>query len=219
MTAAPFPTAVSSAAQQIAQHVGTLQWVPTAHLHLWLPALITPHTWTIADIDGDATTRLLLHQMSTSDHWDGCEALNLYRVPGPVPEALVVDNADLILRDSHATDINTYRIDIPPQYPVIATRASGLLHTGKRLVHSQFHNYVINTAAGGALIEQTIMISADAHPTLASEAADLTENLYRALLASFDRTHDPRPTPTHTGTGAQTSSAPGHSMYTNKDTN
>jgi hypothetical protein len=46
---------------------------------------------------------------------------------------------------------------------------------------------VVNTAAGGALIEQAIVVGADEVSTLDSEANELTENLYRSLLISIDR--------------------------------
>ncbi|OOK65340.1 hypothetical protein BZL29_7697 [Mycobacterium kansasii] len=163
-----------------------------AHLHLWLPALAVPSNWIIADADGAAVTRLLLRQFNSTNHWDGCEVLNLYRIAGTVPEALVLGNADRILRDSHATDINAHPLDIPPQYGIIATRSTGLLSTGTRLVHSQFTNYVVNRAAGGALIEQAIVVGTDVQSALAEECAALTENLYRSVLASIDRPHDPR---------------------------
>jgi len=186
------PTAVSSLAQEIARHVGPLQRVTTTHLHLWLPALTIPSAWTIADADGAAVTRLLLRRLNSTNHWDSCEVLNLYRVPGAVPAALVLRNADRILRDSQATDISAQPLDVPPQYGIIATRASGRLTTGNRQVLGQFNNYVVNSAAGGALVEQAVVVGADAQSALAEECAALTENLYRSLLASIDRPHDPR---------------------------
>jgi hypothetical protein len=141
---------------------------------------------------------MLLRRLSRGDHWDGCEFLNLYRVPGAVPESLVLDNADRTLRDSGADDIQTYRVDTPPRYGVITTRASGTLRTGARTVHSQYSYYVVNTAAGGALIEQAMLVGGDAHLVLSGEVAELTENLYRALLASIDRATTP-PCPQQTG--------------------
>lgn len=54
-------------------------------------------------------------------------------------------------------------------------------------MHSQYTYYVINTAAGGALIEQAVIVGSDAQPTLSGEVAKLTDDLYRALLTSIDR--------------------------------
>ncbi len=142
-------------------------------------------------------TRMLLRRLGSGDNWDGCEVLNLYRVSGTVPEKLVFDNADRTLRDSGADSIHTHHIDTPPRYGVIAMRSSGLLHIGARTVHSQYTYYAINTAAGGALIEQAVMVGSDAQPTLSGEAAKLTDDLYRALLASIDRA--PAPSPRNTG--------------------
>ena len=184
----PFdPAAVSSLAQEIAEHVGPLDGVPTAHLQLWLPDLTAPPAWTVAAVDGATVTRLLLRRLNSGTHWDGCEVLNLYRVPGAVPESMMLDNADRILRDSAATDIRSRQLDIAARYGVIATHASGVLHSGDRVVRSQFHNYVVNTNAGGALIEQAIVIGAEMLSALDSEVNELTENLYRSLLTSIDR--------------------------------
>jgi hypothetical protein len=141
----------------------------------------------VAAVDGVAVTRLLLRRLASGAQWDGCEVLNLYRVAGAVPESLVLDNADRSLRDIGATDIHTYAMDIAPLYGAIATRASGVIRSRDRVVRGRFHNYVVNTAAGGALIEQAIAINADVAPALESEAEELTENLHRPLLASIDR--------------------------------
>lgn len=187
MTVPLDPAAVSSPAQQIAQHVGPLEAVPTAALPLWLPDLTAPPAWTVAAVDGATVTRLLLRRLNSGTYWDGCEVLNLYRMPGTVPESLVLDNAERILRDGAATEIRSHQLDIAPWYGVIATRASGVLHSGDHIVRSQFHNYVVNTPAGGALIEQAIVIGADALSTLDSEANELTANLCRSLLTSIDR--------------------------------
>jgi hypothetical protein len=187
VTAAFDPAAVSSLAQEIAEHVGPLDGVPAAHLHLWLPDLTAPPGWTVGAVDGANVTRLLLRRLNSGGHWDGCEVLNLYRVPGTVPESLVLDNADRILRDSAATDIRSHRLDVAPRYGIIATRACGVLRSGDRVVRSQFHNYVVNTNAGGALIEQGIVIGAEMLSALESEVTELTGNLYRSLLTSIDR--------------------------------
>ncbi|HEY2447665.1 MAG TPA: hypothetical protein VGI49_02405, partial [Mycobacterium sp.] len=100
--------------------------------------------------------------------------------------------------DSGADAIQTQRVDTPPRYGVIATRSSGRLRIRARTVHSQYSYYVVNTAAGGALIEQAVIIRGDEHSMLSGEVAKLTDNLYRALLASIDRAPTP-PSPQNTG--------------------
>lgn len=126
----PFdPAAASSVAQPIAYRVDALYRVPAAHLHLWLPALTTPPEWVISAVDEAAVTRLLLRRLSPAAHWDGCEAFTLYRIPGAPPPALVLDNADRLLRDSHATDIHACQLDVPRRYKIAATRSSVLLYT------------------------------------------------------------------------------------------
>jgi hypothetical protein len=192
MTGPPFdPTAVSSLAEVLAEHTGGLTFVPPAHLPLWLPELTVPQGWDVGAIDGATVTRMLLRRLGSGDHWDGCEVLNLYSVSGAVPEPLVLDNADRTLRDSGADAIQTHRVVMAPRYGVIATRASGTLRIGARTVHSQYSYYVVNTAAGGALIEQAVIVGSDAHLILSGEVAKLTDNLYRALLASIDSASSP----------------------------
>ncbi len=191
MTAPTNPTAVSSLAQVIAGHTRGLTLVPPAHLQFWLPDLTVPPGWVGRTVGDAPATRILLRRLGDGHDWDGCEVLKLYRVPGAIPEPMVLDNADRILRDSGATEIRTHRVDTPARYGVIAVRTSGALGAGAHKVRSHFHYYVVNTAAGGALIEQAILIGADVGIVLGREVADLTDDLYRSLLASIDRA--PRP--------------------------
>lgn len=191
MTAPTNPTAVPSLAQVIAAHTGGLIPVPPADLQLWLPDLTLPPGWVGGTVSGARATRILLRRLGDGHDWDGCEVLNLHRVPGAVGETMVLNNADRVLRDSGATEIRTHRVDSPLGYGVTAVRASGALGVGARKVHSHFHYFMVNTAAGGALIEQTIFIGADARSVLAHEVADLTDDLYRSLLTSIDRARRP----------------------------
>jgi hypothetical protein len=193
MTGLPFdPAAVSSLAEVLAEYNGGLTLVSPVHLPLWLPGLTVPRGWEVDAVKGATVTRMLLRRPDSRDHWDGCEVLNLYRVAGSVSESLVLDNADRTLRDIGADSIQTHRIETPPRYGVIATRSAGRLNIGARSVHSQYSYYVVNTAVGGALIEQAVIVAGDEHTTLTDEVAELTDDLYRALLASIDRA----PTPT-----------------------
>jgi hypothetical protein len=191
MTAPTNPTAVPSLAQVIAAHTGGLIIVPPADLQLWLPDLTAPPGWVRSTVSGASATRILLRRLGDGQAWDGCEVLNLHRVPGAVPETMVLNHADRVLRDSGATEIRTHRVDTPVGCGVIAVRTSGALGVGARKVHSHFHYYVVSTAAGGALIEQTILIGADVGLVLGGEVADLTDDLYRSLLTSIDRARRP----------------------------
>lgn len=104
-----------------------------------------------------------------------------------IPESLVLNHVDRTLRDSGADAIESHRIEIPLQYNVIAARASGVLSVIDRAVRCQYTDYAINSAAGGALIEQTIVVVGEAHNPLADELRELSTNLERALLTSIDR--------------------------------
>jgi len=191
MTAPTNPTVLSSFAQLIAGHTGDVIPVPPAELQSWLPDLTVPPGWADATVSGAPVTRILLRRLGDGQDWDGCEVLKLCRVPGVVPETVVFDTADRVLRDSGATEIRTHRVDTPAHYGVIAVRSSGALGAGARKVHSHFHHYVVNTAAGCGLIEQTILIGAGVGLALGREVADLTENLYRSLLTSIARASNP----------------------------
>jgi hypothetical protein len=185
---------VSSLAEVLAQHLGAVTFVPAADLPLWLPDLSAPEGWKASA--PERVTRMLLRRIHSTDHWDACEVLNLYRVPGVIPESLVLNHVDRTLRDSGADAIESHRIAIPLQYNVIAARASGMLSVKDRTVRSQYTDYAVNSAAGGALIEQTLVVVADAHNLLTDELAALSTNLERALLTSMDRA--PRPQQTDT---------------------
>jgi hypothetical protein len=185
------PAAVSSLAEVLAQHLGALTFVPAADLSLWLPDLGVPEGWKAGGPERSTVTRMLLRRIHNSYHWDACEVLNLYRVPGVIPESLVLNHVDRTLRDSGAEAIESHRIAIPLRYNVIAARASGLLSVRDRAVRSEYTYYAVNSAAGGALIEQIFVVLAGAHALLTDELTALSTNLERALLASIDRA--PRP--------------------------
>ena len=191
---------MSSLAEILAEHTGGLTFVPPAHLPLWLPDLTVPRGWDFGTLGGPPVTRMLLRRLSGGNHWDGCEVLNLYRVSGAVPEKLVLDNADRTLRDVGADAIQTRRIDTPSRYGMVAARSSGRLDIGADTINSQYSYYVVNTAAGAALIEQAVIVRESVHPMLNGEVAGLTDDLYRALLASIDRAPEP-PSPQNTGRG------------------
>ncbi|CAN5632381.1 hypothetical protein BH09ACT7_BH09ACT7_55270 [soil metagenome] len=99
------------------------------------------------------------------------------------------------LRDSGAEAIQSHRIQIPLQYNVIAAQASGVLSVRDRALRSQYTGYAVNTAVGGALIEQIIVVAGEAHIPLTGEVTALSTNLKGALLTSLDRA----PRPQHIG--------------------
>jgi hypothetical protein len=195
----PFDVAsVSSLAEILAAHTGGLTFVPPAHLSPWLPDLSVPHNWDIGTPEGPLVTRMLLRRLRDGNRWDGCEVLNLYRVPGTVPEKLVLDNADRTLRDSGADAIQTHRIDTPTRYGIVAARSTGRLNVGANTIRSQYSYYVVNAAAGSALIEQAVIVREAVQTVPNAEVAGLTDDLCRALLASIDRV-PAQPSPLSTG--------------------
>ncbi|WP_243841368.1 hypothetical protein [Mycobacterium sp. DL592] len=179
---------VSSLAEMLAEHVGEVHLVPAAHLSLWLPELRMPDRWKETSPDG-VVTRMLRRRIRDEARWDACEVINIYRVAGAIPDSLVHEQVARSLRDSGAHAIRSQPVDIPLQYNVIAAQATGLLSLGDDILHSQYTDYAVNTAAGSALIEQIILVVGGSLSVLKDELAALSTGLQRALLASIDRTH------------------------------
>lgn len=185
---APFdPAAVSSLAEVLANQAGGLTFIAAVHLPLWLPDLAVQNGWEPSQSNGAPVTRMLLRRLDGENRWDACEVINLYRVPGAVPESLVVRNADRTLRDSGATAINTQQVAIPPHYGVTGARTSGELRVGPHKLRTQYTHYAVNTPNGGALIEQIVLVLGEAYTPLRDELKALNAELQRALLASIDR--------------------------------
>lgn len=173
-------------AQAIAERTGALTSVPATHLSVWLPGLVVPPGWYATTAVGATAARMLTRSLSVGQNWDACEVLNLYRVPGTVPETVVLLNADRTLRDSGAHDIDTRRIDIPASYGVIATRARGTLYVGTRGVRVHYNHFAVNATAGAALVEQVVLVVAEVYPVLGDEVEELASTLHGTLLASID---------------------------------
>lgn len=181
------PGAVSSLPQIIAERNGPLSVVSDQHLSLWLPGLIIPEGWTTAGTGALATTRMMLRRLGTANNWDGCEILNLYRVPGDIPQEVLLANADRALRDSGARNIHTTEIDPPPAYRTIAARVTGDLVIEPRPLRAQYTYYVVQSVGGTALIEQVVVVGMDVAEHLMPDVETLTGSLYRSLLSSIDR--------------------------------
>lgn len=177
---------VSSLAEVLAECVGDVDFFPPEHLPLWLPDLRVPRLW-VATTPSGTVTRMLRRRIRSEEHWDACEVINLYRVAGPIPAPLVHEQIARTLRDSGAQEIQSHRVDVAVQYNVIAAQASGLLSVKDGILRSQYTDYAVNTASGGALIEQIILVVGEAFPRLENELTALTTELQRALLASINR--------------------------------
>lgn len=180
-------TAVSSLPQVIAERNGPLSLVAAGHLPLWLPELKIPEGWILAGSGGTPTTRMMLRRLNIASNWDGCEVINLYRVPGVVPQEVVFANADTALRECGARNIHSAGIDTPPSYRTITVRVTGDLIVEARPLWAQYTYYVVESAAGTALIEQVIMVGLDAVERLRPDVETLTGDLYRSLLNSIER--------------------------------
>jgi hypothetical protein len=181
------PAAVSSLAEAIGEHVRALDLVDTRHLHLWLPGLAVPDGWADSHVDGASLTRMLVRRIGGAGPWDGCELLTLYRVPGFIPKAVVLDNAERTLRECGAANIRTYIIETSDHNGVTGVRVTCRIDAVGRSVCAQYSGYVVNTEAGAALVEQALFIGSDALSILASEVQELTENVCRVLLTSIGR--------------------------------
>ena len=183
---------------------------------MWLPELKAPEGWTLAGSGGTPTTRMMLRRMNIANIWDGCEVLNLYQVPGEVPREVVFANADRALHEYGARNIHIADIDTPPSYRTITVRITGDLIAEPRPLWAQYTYYVVESAAGTALIEQVIMVGLDAMERLRPEVETLTGNLYRSLLNSIERGQA-----AHDGSAQQravTDSLPGSNVHGAQET-
>jgi len=178
--------------EAVAGRTGALSVVPSVHLQAWLPGLAVPCGWRVSRLDAVDATRVLTRQLAPFRPWDACEVLNLYRVPGTVPDAVLLANADRTLRECNGHDIQTARVDIPLRYGAVATCASGTLRIGAHAVRSQYNYYAVNAAGGAALIEQIVLVGSDVYSQLASELEELTAALHHSLLASIDSANEPQ---------------------------
>lgn len=177
----------SSLPQLIAQRNGPLSLVAPKHLPQWLPRLMVPRGWLRTGSGALATTRMTLRRVGTTNFWDGCETLNLYRVPGQIPPDVLFANADRALRDGGARNIATVAVQTPPAYRTITARVTGDLVIEPRPLWAQYTYYVVQSEGGTALIEQAILIGRDVMDALMPEVERLTGSVYRALLRSIDQ--------------------------------
>ncbi len=103
---------------------------------------------------------------------------------GAVTDGLVEGGADRTLRDLGADAPITYRLTMPAELGVIATRTRGIVILGARL-WTQVTNYVVPSAGDSALIEHTIMINVRARKYLRPDVTQLRESVRSALITSI----------------------------------
>lgn len=180
------PAAAQSLPQVIAQRNGQLALLATEELSRLLPGLTVPQGWFRAGSGALATTRMLLRRVGTASYWDGCESLNLYRVPGTVPGHALFANADRALRHAGAHNLHTVEVQSPPAYPMVTARVTGDIVAGSRLLRAQYTYHVVQSTGATALIEQVIVVGQDLADRLMPEVQALTASLYRSLLSSID---------------------------------
>ncbi len=186
----PFDTeTVSSLPQVIAQRNGPLSLAPAQHLPMWLPGFTAPDGWTPTSSGDVPTTQMIVRRLDPDSQWDGCEILNLYRVPGEVPRDVVFADADRALRDGGARDILTTAIGTPASDRMITARVTGVLDVQPRPLWAQYSYYVVHSAGGTALIEQVIMVGLDVLDRLGLDVQSLSDALHRSVLASIEQSH------------------------------
>lgn len=190
----PWPLA-SSVAEQIRNHVSDMWVIPPEGLSQWLPSLSSPLGWSAAHIDMGSLTpaRVLTRSADVdADSWIGCDVINLLRFNGSMPDGLVQAHADRALRDLGADAPITYRVTMPSDVGVIATRSRGIAVIGTRL-WVQVTNYVVPGASDSGLIEHTILVDARTREHLKPDVAQLTESVRSALIASICAQRPPHP--------------------------
>ena len=182
----------TSMAEHIRRHVGHVKVVPPEALSLWLPSLSVPLGWTATTLDMGPITpaRVLIRRADDGiDGWIGCEVINLLRFSGTVSDDVIENGAGRALRSLGVNEPITYRIRMPAEVNVIATRSRGTLSRGTRL-WIQVSDFVVRSDGGGGLVEHTILINAQARRHLKSDVAQLTESVHSALVTNIS---SPRP--------------------------
>ena len=179
---------VSSVAEEVRRHVGSISLVPAAGLKYWLPGLDVPAGWAVAPALSDPArmTRMSLCRLTPEKAaWDGCEVIALYQFAGSVPEQVVRDSADRTLRDLDAINVVQDPATLPPAIRGNAVRSSGTFVLGDGWLWGQFANYIIDTGVIGGLVEHSVLVRAPLRARLVRDIGELTESVYRSLVASL----------------------------------
>lgn len=177
---------VSSMAGKIRRQVSNLRSVPPGALSQWLPGLPIPQHWHAAPFTSTAAepARVLIRNAGeASDGWIGCEIINLFRFSDTATDDVVDEGADCALRDLGAATPITYRLTMPPESGIVATRSRGTTVLGVRL-WVQVTNYLVTSGGDNGLIEHTLLIRATARDQLKSQISLLSNSVRSALMTS-----------------------------------
>ena len=181
-------TAPSSVAEEIRRHVGSIDLAPADGLSHWLPDLKIPARWTIVATPPApaAVTRMALCRLTPQQtDWNGCDVIALYQFAGSAPESVVHDGVDRTLRDLAAQNVQRRTVKLPLASGGLAVRSSGSFLLAGRPVWGQFTNYVVNTGTVSGLVEHSVLVGAPWRARLARDIRELTEGVYRSLVASI----------------------------------
>jgi hypothetical protein len=181
----PQSPVVSSVAEEVRRHGGSIALVPAGGLSYWLPGLSVPAGWTVVPIlpESAPITRMTLCRMDPEQtEWDGCDVIALYQFQGSVPEEVVRDAATRTLHDLGAQNVLRHKVSV--DFPgVTAVRSSGYaLCGGTSLTMS-------STQVPLVVVEHSVVVGAERQPRLARQVAELADSVHRSLSASLSGQH------------------------------
>lgn len=177
---------VSSMADRIRPEVANFATLPPEALPQWLPNLSVPSHWQAAHLGlpSAAPARVLLRQADDgSDGWVGCEVINLFQFSGSATAELMEQGSNGTLRDFGVRAPITYRLSMPLELGIAATRSRGTTVLGVHL-WLQVTNYLVTSDSVSGLIEHTLLIRTLARDALKADISYLSNTVQSALITS-----------------------------------
>ena len=209
---------VSSMADKIRPEAQGFRTLPPEALSHWLPGLSVPACWiaTPFALTSVKPARVLTRSAGDgSGEWIGCEVINLYQFSGSATADLIEQGADCTLRDLGVSAPITYRITMPPELGIVATRSRGATVLGVRL-WGQVTNYLVKSGSVSGLIEHTLLIRTTVRGQLKAEISLLSDTVRSSLITSVRtqaarrQTVHPLQNPQTMGTSRERAEGPTH---------
>jgi hypothetical protein len=160
--------------------------LPPEALSSWLPNLFVPPYWNAAPFahTSQKPARVFTRSAgSGSGEWVGCEVINLFQFSGSATADLIERGSDCTLRDLGVSAPITYRLTMPPESGIVATRSRGATVLGVRL-WGQVTNYLVTSGSVSGLVEHTLLIRATVRDQLKAEINLLSDTVRSSLVTS-----------------------------------
>jgi hypothetical protein len=202
------PAPVSTVIVEIAAQVTDLAPATIDDLPEALGELTAPDGWLAGRVDGQPeVVRAAVAGPQPDRSWSVVETVSAFRFTGIPTSGVIVTHNDRPLRELHADNITTHRLEAPPDPAVTAVRSTGYFTVAGKRTRGQVSTYVAGSrrAGGGLLVEQLLLAEAPWRVRLRDDVDQLTDTVHEAFLAYLDTVeHDAEfpPTPEVTSDGA-----------------